>query len=78
MIECQLCVIGGGLSGLIAAIAAARCSIDTVLIQDRPVLGGNASSEFRMHICGADNHMKRPDARENSGGDTAGEQAPQP
>lgn len=64
MIECQLCVIGGGLSGLIAAIAAARCSIDTVLIQDRPVLGGNASSEFRMHICGADNHMKRPDARE--------------
>ena len=60
----ELAVIGGGLSGLIAAIAAARNGTRTILIQDRPMLGGNASSEFRMHICGADHHMSRPNARE--------------
>ena len=60
----ELAVIGGGLSGLIAAIAAARNGIQTILIQDRPMLGGNASSEFRMHICGADHHMSRTNARE--------------
>ncbi len=49
----DLCVVGGGLSGLCCAIAAARHGIKVVLIQDRPVLGGNASSEIRMHICGA-------------------------
>ena len=60
----ELAVIGGGLSGLIAAIAAARNGTRTILIQDRPMLGGNASSEFRMHICGADHHMSRTNARE--------------
>ena len=49
----DLCVIGGGLSGLCCAMSAARHGIKVVLIQDRPVLGGNASSEIRMHICGA-------------------------
>ncbi len=49
----DLCVIGGGMSGLCCAIAAARHGIKTVLIHDRHVLGGNASSEIRMHICGA-------------------------
>lgn len=49
----QVCVIGGGLSGLAAAVAAARRGAKTVLIQDRPMLGGNASSEIRMWICGA-------------------------
>ncbi len=49
----DLCVVGGGLSGLCCAIAAARHGIKVVLINDRPVLGGNASSEIRMHICGA-------------------------
>lgn len=48
----DLCVIGGGLSGLCCAIAAARRGIQVVLIHDRPVLGGNASSEIRMWICG--------------------------
>lgn len=62
--HCQLAVIGGGLSGLCVAIAAARHGVDTILVQDRPMLGGNCSSEFRMHICGADRHMSRPDARE--------------
>lgn len=49
----DFCVVGGGLSGLCAALAAARHGIKTVLIQDRPVLGGNASSEVRMWVCGA-------------------------
>lgn len=50
--ETDLCVIGGGMSGLCCAIAAARHGIKVVLIQDRPVLGGNASSEIRMWIGG--------------------------
>ena len=49
----DLCVIGGGMSGLCCAIAAARNGIKTVLVQDRAVLGGNASEEIRMWICGA-------------------------
>lgn len=48
----DLCVIGGGPAGLSCAIAAARHGIKTVLIHDRPVPGGNSSSEIRMHICG--------------------------
>ena len=60
----DLVVIGGGLSGMCCAIAAARHGIKTALIQDRPVLGGNASSEIRMHICGADKHGRVADARE--------------
>ena len=46
-------VVGGGLAGLCAAIASARHGAKTVLVHARPVLGGNASSEIRMHICGA-------------------------
>lgn len=49
----DLCVVGGGMAGLCCAIAAARHGIKVVLIQDRPVLGGNASSEIRMWIGGA-------------------------
>ncbi len=49
----DLCVVGGGLSGLCAAVAAARHGAKVVLMQDRPVLGGNASSEIRMWVCGA-------------------------
>ena len=52
--DADFCVIGGGLSGICAAVAAARHGARTVLMHDRPVLGGNASSEIRMHICGAD------------------------
>ena len=53
-------VVGGGLSGLCAALASARNGSQTALIQDRPVLGGNASSEIRMHVCGASDGMKKP------------------
>ena len=49
----DLCVVGGGMAGLCCAIAAARCGIKVVLVQDRPVFGGNASGEIRMWICGA-------------------------
>lgn len=49
----DLCVIGGGLSGLCAAVSAARHGIKVTLIQERPMLGGNASSEIRMWVCGA-------------------------
>ena len=49
----DFCVIGGGLSGLCAAIAAARHGSRVVLMHDRPMLGGNASSEIRMWVCGA-------------------------
>ena len=50
-------VVGGGLAGTCAAIAAARQGLKTVLVQDRPVLGGNASSEVRLWILGATSHM---------------------
>lgn len=49
----DFCVVGGGLSGLCAAVAAARRGARVVLMQDRPMLGGNASSEVRMWVCGA-------------------------
>lgn len=52
-IRCDLCVVGGGLAGMAAAIAAAREGIRVVLMHERPVLGGNASSEIRMWVCGA-------------------------
>ncbi len=48
----DFCIIGGGLAGLCCAIAASRHGIKVVLIHDRPVLGGNASSEIRMWIGG--------------------------
>lgn len=46
-------VIGGGLSGICAAVTAARRGVRTALIQDRPVLGGNASKEIRVPPVGA-------------------------
>jgi hypothetical protein len=51
--ETDLCVVGGGLAGLCGAVAAARRGAKVVLMQDRPMLGGNASSEIRMWVCGA-------------------------
>lgn len=46
--EYDLIVIGGGLAGTCAAISAARNGIKVALVQDRPVLGGNGSSEVRV------------------------------
>lgn len=53
----DLVVIGGGLAGLCCSITAARQGLRVVLIQDRPVLGGNASSEVRLWALGATSHM---------------------
>src|SRR5687768_2644473 len=53
----DLVITGGGLSGVCAAITAARQGLKVVLVQDRPVLGGNASSEVRLWILGATSHM---------------------
>lgn len=52
-INADFVVAGGGMAGLCAAVAAARNGLKTVIIQDRPMFGGNASSEVRMWICGA-------------------------
>ena len=64
-LETDFVVAGGGLAGVCAAIAAARHGSRVVLIQDRSVLGGNASSEIKMHIVGADSHGMKPGARES-------------
>ncbi len=53
----DLVVAGGGLAGVCCALTAARAGIKVVLIQDRPVLGGNASSEVRLWALGATSHM---------------------
>ncbi len=60
----DLVVVGGGLTGICAAMAAARNGARVALIHDRPVLGGNASSEIRMHVCGATDNMKKPELSE--------------
>ncbi|WP_407330307.1 FAD-dependent oxidoreductase [Pantoea sp. S18] len=56
-LQAELVIVGGGLAGVCAALAAARDGLDVVLIQDRPVLGGNASSEVRLWANGATSHM---------------------
>lgn len=53
----DLIITGGGLSGTCAAITAARSGMKVILLQDRPVLGGNSSSEVRLWILGATSHM---------------------
>lgn len=56
-ISADLVITGGGLSGVCCAITAARQGLKVVLVQDRPVLGGNSSSEVRLWILGATSHM---------------------
>ncbi len=58
-ISCDLCVVGGGFGGIGAAISAAREGAKVVLMHERPVLGGNASSEIRMWVCGAHGENNR-------------------
>jgi len=66
-LEADVVIVGGGMSGVCATIAAARNGATVTLLQDRSLLGGNASSEVRMHIVGADCHGSRKDtdARES-------------
>jgi len=54
-VEADLIVVGGGIPGTCAAIAGARLGLKVALIQDRPVLGGNNSSEVRVHLAGRQN-----------------------
>ncbi len=59
--EFDLVVVGGGMAGTCAAIAASRSGLKVALIQNRPVLGGNNSSEVRVHLMGDvdKNHYKK-------------------
>ncbi|WP_408892088.1 FAD-dependent oxidoreductase [Paenibacillus taichungensis] len=63
-ISFDVTVIGGGLSGICAAIAAARLGQKVALVHNRPVLGGNSSSEVRVWVCGATGHGVNRYARE--------------
>lgn len=66
--QADLVIIGGGLSGVCAAITAARQGLEVVLVQDRPVLGGNASSEVRLWVLGATSHMGNNNRWSREGG----------
>ena len=48
--EFDFVIVGGGMAGTCAAISAARLGVKVALIQNRPVLGGNNSSEVRVHL----------------------------
>lgn len=64
-LSCDVFIAGGGVAGVCAAISAARHGSKVVLVQDRSRLGGNSSSEVKMHIVGADSHRGRPGWRES-------------
>ena len=64
----DLVIVGGGLAGTCCAIAAAREGIKVVLVQDRPVLGGNASSEVRLWTLGATSHLGNNNRWSREGG----------
>jgi len=55
----EVIIVGGGMAGVCAAISSARHGAKTALIHARPVLGGNASSEIRIHISGAAQSLKQ-------------------
>jgi hypothetical protein len=63
-VRCDVTVVGGGLAGVCAAIAAARQGRSVALINNRPVLGGNSSSEVRVWVVGATAHGRNHNARE--------------
>jgi hypothetical protein len=62
----DVAVLGGGAAGICAAVSAARLGSKVVLVQDRPVLGGNASSEMRVHLNGV-NRLKTGLAERETG-----------
>ena len=67
-IQADLVIVGGGMAGTCAAVAAARAGITVALVQDRPVLGGNASSEVRLWALGATSHMGNNNRWSREGG----------
>lgn len=68
MVSADVVVIGGGLTGVCCALTAARRGTKVVLVQDRPVLGGNASSEVRLWALGATSHMGNNNRWSREGG----------
>lgn len=62
--QADVTVVGGGLAGVAAAVSAARNGARVTLIGNRPVLGGNSSSEVRVWVCGATAHGAQKFARE--------------
>jgi len=64
-LETDVLIAGGGLAGVCAALAAARNGAKVVVVQDRSRLGGNSSSEVKMHVVGANCHRGRPGWRES-------------
>lgn len=67
-LSAEFLVVGGGLSGVCTAITAARKGVKVILVQDRPVLGGNSSSEVRLWILGATSHMGNNNRWSREGG----------
>ncbi|WP_138752247.1 FAD-dependent oxidoreductase [Paenibacillus sinopodophylli] len=63
-VKSDITVIGGGLAGVCAAVSAARLGQTVSFINNRPVLGGNSSSEVRVWVCGATAHGTQRFARE--------------
>ncbi|MBN8729972.1 MAG: FAD-dependent oxidoreductase [Acidobacteria bacterium] len=63
-LKTDILIAGGGLAGVLAAVTAARHGSKVVLVQDRSRLGGNSSSEVKMHVVGANSHKSRPGWRE--------------
>ena len=61
-------IAGGGMTGVCSAITAARAGARVILVQDRPVLGGNASSEVRLWVLGATSHMGNNNRWSREGG----------
>lgn len=68
ILHAGLVITGGGLAGVCAAITAARTGVQVILVQDRPVLGGNASSEVRLWVLGATSHMGNNNRWSREGG----------
>ncbi len=64
-------VVGGGISGCAAALAAARLGQTVALIHDRPVLGGNASVEIGLMPRGTQGALLRELSQRQAGGDIA-------
>ena len=56
----DLIVVGGGIAGICTSVSAARLGLQVALIQDRPVLGGNNSSEVRVWLGGETNKQPYP------------------
>jgi hypothetical protein len=63
-VESDITIVGGGLAGVSAAISAARLGKRVTLVNNRPVLGGNSSSEVRVWVVGATAHGVQRYARE--------------